>query len=292
MDISTECILCAVRKIDHLYDELIGKKTGKLDFMKEIYRIAAETKAQDTAPLLSARMLRLFLCEAGIEDPYREQKEKYNRILLKKEPSIEEGIRNAVDPLAVALKYAMVGNLIDFGAMDDISDSDLDVLLERAPKLELDEAMVEEFFKQLMTAEKLVYIGDNAGEIVLDKIFVKILREYYPNLDIVFLVRGKPVFNDATLEDAEQVGLSRLLSVLGNGTDIPGTQLNHISLEALQEINRADLILAKGQGNFETLSGCGHNVFYLFLCKCALFTKRFKMKQFEGVFTHEAKLEI
>jgi hypothetical protein len=176
--------------------------------------------------------------------------------------------------------------------MDDISDSDLDVLLERAPKLELDEAMVEEFFKQLMTAEKLVYIGDNAGEIVLDKIFVKILREYYPNLDIVFLVRGKPVFNDATLEDAEQVGLSRLLSVLGNGTDIPGTQLNHISLEALQEINRADLILAKGQGNFETLSGCGHNVFYLFLCKCALFTKRFKMKQFEGVFTHETKLEI
>lgn len=292
MDISTECILCAVRKIDYLYDELIGKQTGKLDFMKEIYRIAAETKAQDTAPLLSARMLRLFLCEAGMDDPYREQKEKYNRILLKKESSIEKGIRGAVNPLAVALKYAMVGNLIDFGAMDDISDSDLEVLLENAPELELDEAMMGKFFKQLMTAEKLVYIGDNAGEIVLDKIFIKILREYYPNLDIVFLVRGKPVFNDATMEDAEQVGLSRLISVLGNGTDIPGTQLNHISPEALQEINGADLILAKGQGNFETLSGCGHNVFYLFLCKCALFTKRFKMKQFEGVFTHEAKLEI
>ncbi len=292
MDISTECILCTVRKIDHLYDELVGEPTGKLDFMKEIYRIASETKAQDTAPLLSARMLRLFLREAGMDDPYREQKIKYNRMLQDKEESIEAEIQNGADPLAVALKYAMVGNMIDFGAMDDISDSELERLLESASDLELDEAMLEKFFVQLETAGKLVYIGDNAGEIVLDKIFVKMLQEYYPDLDISFLVRGKPVFNDATIEDAEQVGLCNLTHVLGNGTDVPGTQLDHISSEALYEINRADLILAKGQGNFETLSGCGRNVFYLFLCKCALFTRRFKMKQFEGVFTHESRLEI
>lgn len=289
MELSPECILCTIKKIDHLYDSLSQRSSEKLDFMKKIYRLAAEAEQSDTAPLLSARMMRVFLNDLNLKDPYKEQKKIYNELLLKKEKGIEKHIREFENPLIAALKYAMVGNLIDFGAMDDVSDSDLEMLLSDATNIKLDDDIMDKFFSQLESANSLVYIGDNAGEIVLDKIFVKFLQEVFPNINIAFLVRGKPVFNDSTMEDAEQIGLTELVEVFDNGSDIPGTQLDCISKEALALIEEADLILAKGQGNFETLAGCGKNVFYLFLCKCDLFTSRFNMNKFDGVFTHESK---
>lgn len=290
MEISPDCVLCTIKKIDNLYDQLSEISSDKLHFMKKIYHLAAEAEQNDTAPHLSAKMMRVLLKDMNLEDPYKKQKVAYNKLLLTKEFGIESFIRESKKPVIAALKYAMVGNLIDFGAMDDVPEEELEKLLASAINIELDNEILDEFFLQLESANKLVYIGDNAGEIVLDKIFVKILTEKFPNLKIAFIVRGKPIFNDATMEDAAQIGLNELVTVYANGSDIPGTQLDYISKDALSLIEDADLVLAKGQGNFETLVGCGKNIFYLFLCKCDLFTKRFNMNKFDGVFTHESRL--
>lgn len=138
----------------------------------------------------------------------------------------------------------------------------------------------------------MVCLMDNSGEIVFDKIFISLIKEIYPEIIIDVVVMGKPVHNDATIIDAEEVGLSKIANVIDNGTDIPGTQLNEINIEVKEKIDNADLIISKGQGNFETLFGCGKNIYYIFLCKCDLFTKRFNMEKFQGIFINESNVKI
>ena len=135
----------------------------------------------------------------------------------------------------------------------------------------------------------MVYLTDNCGEIVLDKILIRQIMKEYPKVRVTVIVRGKPALNDATMEDARETGLSDITAVIGNGSGITGTWLPEISEEAREMIDAADLILSKGQGNFETLQGCGKNIYYMFLCKCRLFVERFQKKQFEGVLANELR---
>lgn len=139
----------------------------------------------------------------------------------------------------------------------------------------------------LERASKLVYVTDNCGEIVLDKQLIRFLKEQFPNLEITALVRGKQVLNDATIEDAQQIGLTELVPVMENGTGIAGASMRAINEESRKALENADVILAKGQGNFESLYGCGLNVYYLFLCKCDWFVRRFGLTKNAGVFMRE-----
>lgn len=136
----------------------------------------------------------------------------------------------------------------------------------------------------------MVYLLDNCGEIVLDKLLIRLLQVLYPNLKITAVVRGGEVVNDATMEDARMTGLTEIVDVIGNGDDVAGTILSRVSPECLQIIEQADVILAKGQGNFESLHGCGKNVYYLFLCKCDWFMRKFQAERFQGMFVNERRI--
>ena len=153
----------------------------------------------------------------------------------------------------------------------------------------LDNKNYECFKQDLKQAKTLTYVLDNCGEIVLDKLLIKEIKRQYPKLQISVLVRGKEVLNDVTMEDAIQTGLTKMVPVIENGTGIAGTVLEKISKEAKEALNEADIILAKGQGNFESMYGCGLNVYYLFLCKCDWFVKRFAMTKNAGVFLREGE---
>ena len=139
-------------------------------------------------------------------------------------------------------------------------------------------------------ARTFVYITDNCGEIVLDKLVIKVLKSYYPDLDITVIVRGFPVVNDATMKDALETGLADVVTVIGNGSDAPGTWLPGISKEARKCIEEADVVIAKGQGNFESLHECGLNIYYLFLCKCDWFQQRFHARPLQGMFLNERRI--
>ena len=121
---------------------------------------------------------------------------------------------------------------------------------------------------------------------------MKIIKTNFPHLNITAIVRGAPVFNDVTMNDAKEIGLDQIVNVIENGTDIPGTQLDMVSADARQAIAKANLIISKGQGNFETLYGCKKNIYYIFLCKCELFVGRFQLPQFSGVFANENRLSF
>ena len=165
-------------------------------------------------------------------------------------------------------------------------------LLENENHEPLGQEEYANFQKDLSRAKSLVYLTDNCGEIVLDKLAIKILKEKYPQLDITVIVRGYPVVNDATMEDAEEIGLTDIVKVIGNGSNVGGTWFPGLSNEARTLLEQADVILAKGQGNFETMNDCGLNVYYLFLCKCDLFQRRFHAKELQGMFLNEHRLQM
>lgn len=165
------------------------------------------------------------------------------------------------------------------------------MMLFENEKDQIDAVEYEHFRADLMQAENLIYIMDNCGEIVLDKLVIQELKKEYPHLNIMAMVRGKDAINDATLEDARMTGINCEVSIIDNNSSVQGVILSLLTKETQDIWNAADIIISKGQGNFESLYGCGKNIYYLFLCKCELFTKRFGVEQFQGMFLNENRIE-
>lgn len=290
MKLNPFCMCCALnkqeQKIRHYPD--MEKKT---EYMKKVMALMANTKEKDCAPSLSVDIQKLYssFWNCPMED-FTEIKKEFNQLMLNMEVSIEDKIRKSNDPLEKALLYARIGNYIDFAALSNVDQSTVITLLDEKSSEALDEKEYKNFLHDLSSAKKLVYLTDNCGEVVLDKMAVKILKEQYPNLDITVIVRGYPVVNDATMEDAEEIGLTDLVNVIGNGSNVGGTWIPGINSESRELLYDADLIIAKGQGNFETLNDCGLNIYYLFLCKCDLFQRRFHAENLQGMFLNERRL--
>lgn len=286
MKLSADCIVCMVkRQAENLkgnFDE--NKKTA---YLKAVLEEIAKAPEDVSAPVVTERLNALHEAWFGSPFSFRELKQGYNRMMLEKEREIEGEITASEDPLRLALQYARVGNYIDFGAMGSVSEEKLRDLLSGAKSDPVDEGELAALRKDLAAGKRLVYCLDNCGEIVLDKLLLKEIGRQYPQLELTALVRGKEVLNDATREDAEAVGLPAVAAVLDSGTGIAGTELSRLSPEAEEALRKADVILSKGQGNFETLHGCGLNIYYLFLCKCEHFTRRFGLERFQGVFLNE-----
>ena len=290
MKADIECHGCCVRKAEGLLEQYQVPDEKKEQVMEAVLETVKGAGAEESAPVMMARVMRILESEVGITDAYDIPKQRYNELLLSKEDGICQEIRQEKDPFFAALQYAITGNYIDFGAMADANEEKLNELLADRHSVTLDAEETALLRKELACAKKLVYITDNAGEIVLDKVFIRVIEEIFPELDITVLVRGVPTLNDATVEDAEFAGVDQLARILPNGTDIPGTPLEEISQEALKAIDEADLCIAKGQGNFETLRGCGRNIYYLFLCKCQLFVKKFQVERFTPVLSNETRI--
>jgi len=247
-----------------------------------------DARLEDSSPTLSPAISRLQREMFGIElYDYTDIKKYFNSLMMEKAPEIEKEIMAAKDPLKLAVQYAMTGNYIDFGAVENVNEEDLNKYLERAKEIPVKEAEYEAFKADIRKAQKLVFLTDNCGEIVMDKLLIKELKRQNPSIDLTVIVRGEDVSNDATLIDAEQIGLTDMVKVIGNGSGIAGTSMKDISEETLNLMKEADVLIAKGQGNFETLQMCGLNIYYLFMCKCMMFANRFRVPQFTGMLIND-----
>ncbi len=289
MKINAFCMSCLVqsqaRRIQKFEDE-----EKKACYMREVLGLIADSNPKWSAPALLEPISKLYETYWGAQGDLKREKRIFNDLLLSMEDTLEEKIRSSKDPLEMALCLARLGNYIDFSALSEVSAEKLLELLEQAEQETLEVEEYRCFRKDLENGKRLVYLTDNCGEIVLDKILIELLKEQYPQLSIEVLVRGIAVTNDATLEDARYVGLTEVVPVFGNGSGIAGTELTHISEEARGKLKQADLILSKGQGNFETLHTCGLNIYYLFLCKCDWFMQRFQAEHLQGMFVNETRI--
>ena len=218
---------------------------------------------------------------------FRDEKIKYNDLVLSMEDALREEINSSDDPLLTAFSFARAGNYIDFGALSDVDEKTFLSLLEREELSDNDLQTFEAFAKQCETAGSLLLLADNCGEIVLDKLFLEQLKKQYPQLKLSVMVRGGEVLNDVTVEDAEYAGIGSVAEIISSGIGVSGTVYRMLSDEAKSALDNADVILSKGQGNYEALSGQGRHIFYSFLCKCERFTTKFDVPKLTGMFVEE-----
>ncbi len=202
-------------------------------------------------------------------DIYREVKDQSNRLAEKVLPGLAQAVDESGQPLETALQIAAAANIIDFGA-ETRGDLDMERELLNLGSVPFGCFHIEAFRERLNASENLLYLCDNCGEIVLDKLFIRELKRSFPHLKITTAVREKPIINDATLEDAVAVGLDALVPVVSSGSVYPGTVLRECSPSFLRLYEDADVILSKGQGNFETLlPERNERIFFLLRIKCA-----------------------
>ena len=280
------CTQCLLKKHLTNYPDTATEEE-RLTYIRRLFSILTDIAPGESSPVVVNRILTLQKEMFDQFVDYTDIKKHFNQLMLEQEDWIYADISSAADPIRRAVQYVMKGNYIDFGVLSDVNSEKLMELLSQAKDQTIDEQIFEELMQDLTSAKNMVLLTDNCGEIVLDKLLVRTIMAQFPDLQIHVIVRGGHALNDATMEDACQVGLPDLVEVIGNGTCLQGTYLPDISKEARDLLEQADVILSKGQGNFESLQYCGLNIYYLFLCKCDLFTKRFHTHLYNGILTND-----
>ena len=289
--LKSECLSCIAKKYLDKYPAN-STEEQQVHYKKQICKVLSEAEVTDSAPLLTKKITDVQEKIFGETTDYTKIKAFYNDYVMKKFPEIEENIARAGDSLLRAIQYSMTGNYIDFGALAEVDKDKFEQLLVNVPNIEINDLEFKTLKKELEHAERLVFLTDNCGEIVFDMAFIRLLKMQYPKLQITVIVRGYPAVNDATMEDATQIGLNKEVQVLGNGNGVAGTCLEMLSEEAKECVLSSDVIIAKGQGNFETLMGCGLNVYYIFMCKCTMFANRFHTDLYDGLLLNDKRLML
>ena len=264
-----QCIPCFARQALDAVVEAVADPVRREVLLRRLLRDIADGDWSGTPTAMAQRLQRSIREALGDPDPYRAVKDRMNEMALNLVPTMRARIAAHPDPREAAVRVAIGGNLLDVGAKTQIAAEDLPAHLETIWTQPL-RGDVEGLFREADRAHSILYLADNAGEIVFDKLLI----EQLPAGKITLFVRGRPVLNDATVADAETAGLPELVPVLGNGSDAPGTILDDCSDEFRDWFARADLVIAKGQGNYETLSEVDKNLYFLFTVKCPLVSAR------------------
>jgi uncharacterized protein with ATP-grasp and redox domains len=231
----------------------------------------ASTMSFDAPPPVMGRLIHRRLRElTGQTDPYRAAKQQANEFALRLYPDLKQLIINSSDPLTAAVRLAIAGNVIDLGVKTGLTESDIRSAIREAIEGHVDPDALEELRHTTESAGDILYLADNAGEIVFDRLLI----EQMPPGSVTLAVKAGPIIDDATREDAETAGLTDFVEVIDNGDDAPGTILDSCSPSFRRRFDAAELIVAKGQGNYETLSGNGdRRVFFLLKVKCAVIAR-------------------
>ncbi len=265
MHTSLECIPCFARQTLEAARFVTDDPAVHERILRDVLRSVVEMDLAQSPPVVAQQIHRRLRQLTGVDDPYRAAKDGFNRMALDMLPELSAKVREAADPLAVALHLAIAGNVIDLGVNGGLTEDEA----RRAVAGAMEEPLhgdVEEFRQAAEVAGDILYLADNAGEIVFDRLLI----EQLPTERVTVVVRGGPILNDAVMADAEAAGLCDLVETIDNGSDAPGTVLADCSEDFRRRFASADMIIAKGQGNFESLSDEAANIYFLFKAKCSV----------------------
>lgn len=288
LGMTAQCMLCHFRRNVETARSLGDEETATA-FARALMELYLAMPADAGTPSVGPGTNELFQRFYKLEpDRFRQEKADSNAFVMARLEDIRAKAQAAPDPVLAGLKLAILGNYIDFSALQgEVSFEKLDKMLETALEMELEN--YDRLRQELARARKLLYLTDNAGEIGFDRVLAEEIHRAYPQLQITFCVRGGPAQNDATREDAEAVGIP--FPVIDNGSCVAGTDLTQLSGEARAAMDGADVIISKGQGNAETLLGCGYNIYYAFLVKCPRFMERYGKPKLTPMLVRELESE-
>ncbi|MCK4341841.1 MAG: DUF89 family protein [Phycisphaerae bacterium] len=263
-----ECVPCFVRQALDSVRLVTDDEEVHERLLREILRAASEMDLWQSPPAMGQRIHRLIRRLTGQSDPYRELKDHSTRVALELYPKLRARVHASSRPLETALRLAIAGNVIDMGVKAHFDEPALHEAIEDASSAPLDGDM-RAFAETLSGARRILYLADNAGEIVFDRL----LLEQMPVEKVTVAVRGFPVINDVTIADTQAAGIPGLVEVIDNGSDAPGTILDDCSSEFRHRFDAADMIVAKGQGNYETLNEVEKDIFFVLKAKCPVIAR-------------------
>lgn len=264
MKCSLDCIPCLVRQSLMVTRMVTSDEAIQEKVLRETLSYASNLNLRQ-APLLSQWIYRQVRKYTGQNDPYLQIKRESNRMAWELYPKWKEIILKSDAPLINAVRMAIAGNIIDYGVNAILNTSDIPSILEKSYHSPL-MGDIGEFLSALANAKDILYLADNAGELIFDRLFIELLNPEH----ITVVVKAGPAINDALMEDAQAAGLTELCQVIDNGNDGPGTLLDYCSPEFVERFKKADMVIAKGQANYETLEGYPRPIYFLLKVKCPL----------------------
>ncbi|CUU49347.1 damage-control phosphatase ARMT1 family protein [Clostridium beijerinckii] len=252
MKIHDKCLPCMVNQVIKVAN--ITGVNNKEELLKEVFTYLSKMDFEATTPEIIGEIFGMIKEHTNNQDPYKETRNYYNTLFSKLLPEFERKIEQAENSFQLVVRYAIVGNIIDFNPIHNTLLEDIFDYFEKMEQLELAIDDSKELAEDILNSKTLLYLGDNCGEICMDKILLKKIKELNPNVKIFFGVRGKPVVNDSIDEDAYAVGIDEYAEVIDNGDGSLGTVLKRTSCEFKEVYRKADVVIAKGQANYECLS--------------------------------------
>ncbi|MDP8256280.1 MAG: ARMT1-like domain-containing protein [Candidatus Alcyoniella australis] len=259
------CIPCMLRNLRRIAERVTQDEAQREQIEFQVKEMLKTADTDRPPPYLAKGIQRIMREISGNADPYRREKEHFNALAMEHYPRMAKMVERSVDPFDTALRISLAGNIIDVGVGAEIHMLET---LDEVLQCELSIDHTQRLRAAIQGEQRLLFLGDNAGETVMDRVF---LERIASQIEISYAVRGAPVLNDATLEDAQFAGIDRFARVIDNGSDAPGVILEDCSAEFCREFDKAELIVAKGMGNFETLNDCrDKRIFFVFLVKCEL----------------------
>ena len=264
------CLPCQVRMVSEVIAAHLGHQPDVAQVaMRTALSLLADVDLTLPPPQIAGLVQRGIRPLVG-PDPYRAYKDRSTALACSLLPRLMARIAAAADPLALALRLAAAGNLIDAGVHGTLPEAEISAALDRVEPADLDPGAVAALAAAAGTAGSILYLADNAGELVLDRLLIEQLGPQR----VTLVLRGAPILNDATRSDLVASRIPADWTVIDNGHDAPGTVLAACRPELRQAFAAADLVISKGQGNYETLSGCGRPIFFVFTVKCAAIARR------------------
>lgn len=268
MNMCLDCIPCFVRQAADAVKLSAVSEEEQNRLMRHVLGWFGDIDLSQSPPAAAQMIHRQLRSRLAVNDPYRASKNRHNDLAAKLVPSIRRRIAESFDPLTMAVRYAITGNIIDLGAKNNVGYGEIYTELQSAPMQPIF-GELETFKQTAARAKTILYLADNAGEIFFDRLLIERLDAR----KVTLVVRGAPVINDATLDDAKAARLADIATVMDNGSDAPGTLLGDCSAEFVRQFAEADMVIAKGQGNFESLSDERRDIFFLFRAKCGVISR-------------------
>lgn len=266
MKINYQCLPCLVNQVVKV-SMMIGVE-DKEKLYHKVFKYLSSLDFKQTNPEIIGEVFKLIKEQTNNEDPYYNIRKYFNIMFLNQEIEFEKSINESKDEFVSAIKYAVIANIVDFSP---IKNKRPENIFQHFNELKQQPLTIDhhlQLLKDINKSKKLLYLGDNCGEICLDKILIKKIKKINPELNIYFATRGAPVVNDSIEEDAYLVGINKYATIINNGDYSLGTVLNKTSLEFNQIYQQADIIISKGQANFESLNEENKNIYFLLITKC------------------------
>jgi len=268
-----------IKSSEKLIDSLLLKNEEKETLVNELFRYVSTINNEILTPEMARGTYEIISNKIGHFDPCVDEKNKSNDLALQQYGILKEMVLKSDNPFDTALRLSIAGNIMDFAAFPDFFKDckkhfDKTIKQVLSSEFAIDNSLL--LRKKIEESNTILFLGDNAGEIVMDKLFLETIA--HPN--VYYAVRGKPVMNDATMEDAEYVKIGQFAKVISNGYDAPSTIIDKCSDEFLNIYNKADLIISKGQGNLEGLMNSNNEkIFFLLMVKCEIIGEKIGVKK-------------